>query len=134
MKIAALFPVLLLATALGCGSSATGSAPQADASGTAGAEAPPSELTRAQLGKLDASVRAELSASSDAPIPVRVEFVRLPRADELSEFLLVRYEDVAIGRVPKEMVRVLAVREDVTHIAMLSGGGYDDDSEDFDEL
>lgn len=132
MKITVLSPLLVLALAFGCGGSEP--TPTSSNEDTSGAEVASAELTHAQLGKLDAGVRAELRGSNDAPIPVRVEFVHLPRADELSEFLLVPYEDVAIGRVSKQIVRALALRDDVTHIAMLSGGGYADDAEEFEEL
>jgi hypothetical protein len=103
----------------GCGGATTGAQPE-----VGGVDE--DELTRPELAKLDEQLRARVEAR-DAPFPVRVTFASLPSTSDLAALMLVRYERVAIGRVDLPTLKVIAARDDVRRITLLTGVGYQDD-------
>ncbi|MEM1418447.1 MAG: hypothetical protein AAGH15_26365 [Myxococcota bacterium] len=118
MKQYAIIPVLMLSAC---------AAPEADPNHevvivrrTVGDEAPPARarLTRTQLAKLAPELRAELREHR-GPYAVRVDFDDAPTHEVLQTFFLRRHGDGFIGRIDRESLKDLIVREDVVRVSAL---------------
>ncbi len=80
--------------------------------------------TDAQLGKLEPTLRTRVRSGERDRVAVRVFFLELPTDAELSDLLLNRMGDQAIGEVVPEVLQRIAARGDVERIEALSDIGY----------
>lgn len=80
--------------------------------------------TDAQLGKLEPTLRTRVRRGERDRVAVRVFFLELPTDAELSDLLLNRMGNQAIGEVAPEVLQRIAARGDVERIEALSDVGY----------
>lgn len=112
----ALSVMLVLVAGCGATTSTAREAPQA----TRG-----SEWTEAELEKLDPELRSRVRSGTEERIAVKVYFHELPTESELSDLLLNRLGDQAVGEVPTEELQRIAARGDVERIEALNDVGYE---------
>lgn len=106
--------------ALGCGAAGAGTGERA-----AEARTPDAEWTQAQLRKLDPELRTRVRRGGGDRIAVKVYFFELPTDSELSDLLLNRLGEQAIGQVAPETLQRIAARGDVERIERLRDVGYE---------
>jgi len=90
------------------------------------------ELGEAELAKLGDILRDRVSLNDTEIFPVRVKFATRPSRNDLSELFLVAVDRDAVGRVDLATLKVIASREDVTHIVYVDAGYAEDDDEFLD--
>ncbi|MEO0321855.1 MAG: hypothetical protein AAF447_02785 [Myxococcota bacterium] len=88
--------------------------------GTVGDEAPRPPLNRTHLAKLGDRLRAQLRRDP-GPYAVRVDFDDVPTGDVLEAFFLEPLGDGFIGRIDRESLKDLLVREDVVRVQAIRG-------------
>ena len=111
--------LLTLLMALGCAH-----APSASGPGTE-----PAVLEAAEQRKLDPTLaRIAREGDEGTRVPVRVEFAVMPSRETLSELLLVRQGDRAVGQVTPSQLRRIARRPEVRAVRYLDGVGYSEGS------
>jgi hypothetical protein len=108
--------------AAGCGTTTRGDAPSETDTATAGAEDP--GWTARLIRKLDRDLRERVRSASAGRVAVKVFFTDVPDDTVLSELLLNRVGNQAVGEIPADQLRRIAARDDVTRIETLSGVGY----------
>ncbi len=105
-----------VALALGCGGPTISS--------NVAAEEREPVWTSAQLEKLEPALRSRVRSGEDERVAVRVFFLELPTDEELSDLLLNRMGEQAIGEVEPETLQRIAARGDVERIEALRDVGY----------
>ena len=88
--------------------------------GTVGDEAPRPALTRVHLAKLGDRLRTQLRRDP-GPYAVRVDFDDIPGEDVLENYFLQPHGDGCIGRIDRESLKDLLVREDVVRVQAIRG-------------